>query len=67
MLVEAVFPPGKYLFRDNNKNIKTTSMGISKLHTKVLSGYYSDKAPVSKSFFSIFQTAELGELVYVKI
>ena len=39
MLVEAVFPQGKYLFRDNNKNIKTTSMDISKLHTKVLSGY----------------------------
>ena len=39
MLVEAVFPQGKYLFRDNNKNIKTTSMDISKLHSKVLSGY----------------------------
>ena len=61
MLVEAVFPQGKYLFRDNNKNIKKhPPMGISKLFPKyfqVLCGYYSDKAPFSKSFFSIFQTA----------
>ena len=34
-------------------------MGISKLHTKVLCGYYWDKAPFSKSFFSIFQTARI--------
>ena len=34
-------------------------MGISKLHTKALCGYYSDKAPFSKSFFSIFQTARI--------
>ena len=31
---------------------KHPSMGISKLHTKVLCGYYSDQAPFSKSFFS---------------
>ena len=57
MLVEAVFSQGKYLIKGNNKHIETTSIGISKLHTKVLRRYYSDKAHVSKSFFSIFQTA----------